>query len=844
MPDPLSGTGNENMEAALYHARAGRPVFPCCPLTKRPAISKADGGNGFKDATTDQTQIRTWWARYPTAVPGMPTGARVGGWVLDVDDKPGKIGRDTLAQLTHAMGPLPETVETVTATGGAHLFFRHPRDGRTIPNSASQLGQGHETWGRDGFPAVPFEVLPSGKLKVPDLDVRGDGGYVILPKSVMADGRRYEWEGSSDPDEGAKVAEAPPWLLAMVAHDQTTERGPRAAPGAQVVAIGEGGRNDFLFRLGCSLRAKGLGESAIVAALRAENTERCDPPLPDAEVIATAKSAASKPPGLSPAYEARRAEQRPGPADAGPPPPKGSPGLHVVGGTDHDARPTIDIVNGELPEAVDRAEYHLIDAKADIFQHGTRLVRVGAWETAPGPVERPNGAGVLMDIGPEWLADAMSRHMRWRRFDARKAEWKRIDAPTKVASTLLARSGSWRFPTLIGFCDSPTLDLSGRLISTPGYDEPSGLYLSRPPVLREIRDTCRLDAEGAGDVLYEAVSTFPFVSDADASACLAMILTALLRRILPSAPICCVSANTPGTGKSKLVDVISTIATGREAAVAAIGATPEELEKRLDSVLLKGDAVCSFDNVDRPVKSDVLCQVATQRTKSIRVMGLSKIVEAPTNVCMMMTGNNLTLVGDLVRRTLVCTLDAKVERPELRVFSRDAVEYVLERRADLIRAALILSKAYCDAGRPAIDAPPYGSFERWDAMVRRPLLWAGWQDPLVPAEAMREQDHELVGMREFLAAWHKASPEPITASDLSDLVRARVPLMGDGWAPQWPSLQDSAIQVMGDLHKWGARELGYRLRAMAGRLFAGARVVKRKSDRNGKTHWQVEVQCG
>jgi hypothetical protein len=67
-------------------------------------------------------------------------------------------------------------------------------------------------------------------------------------------------------------------------------------------------------------------------------------------------------------------------------------------------------------------------------------------------------------------------------------------------------------------------------------------------------------------------------------------------------------------------------------------------------------------------------------------------------------------------------------------------------------------------------------------------------------------------------------------------------MMGDGWAPQWPALQDAAIQVMGDLPKWGARELGYRLRAMAGRLFDGARVAKRKGDRDGKTRWLVEVE--
>lgn len=850
MTDQMQSSDPEgpNLKAALYHAAAGRPVFPCCPRTKRPSIPKSAGGNGFKDATTDPVQLRQWWAQYPEAVPGMPTGARVGVFVLDVDDKPGKVGRDSLAQLVQEFGPLPPTVETITATGGSHLFFRHPRDGRTIPNSASQLGQGHETWGRDGYPATRFAVLPSGRLRVPDLDIRGDGGYVILPGSVMADGRRYEWEGSSDPDEGVKVAQAPDWLLAMVSYDPSAAPTATPSDGATVAPIGEGSRNDFLYRLGCSLRAKGLGEPAIIAALLAENAERCQPPLPAGEVQATAKSAASKAPGLSPEYERRRAERAarqaprpPHPAEAsGGGDQGGRPALRVVGGTDHDPRPLIQIRAGELPEAVDDAEHHLVTSRPDIFQHGTRLVRVGQWEMDSGPVERPTGAGVLIDISPDWLTDKLTRLIRWERYDARKGEFKKIDCPSKVSTTLLARVGSWHFPGLVGFVDSPTLDRTGRVVSARGYDAPSGLYLSRPPLIEAIGEMQRVDAERAGECLDEAISTFPFVTEADRSACMALIITAIIRRILEAAPIGCVSANTPGTGKSKLVDVISAIATGRKAAVAALGTNPEETEKRLDAVLLKGDTLCSFDNIDRPVKSDVLCQVATQTVKSIRVMGLSKIVEAPTNVCLLMTGNNLTLVGDLVRRCIVVNLDAKTERPELREFERDAVEYALSIRPALIRAALVISKAYLDAGCPKVAAAPFGSFEQWDRMVRRPLIWAGWPDPLQPAEAMREQDHELTGMREFLRFWRQATSEPVSAAELSDLIRAKVPLMADGWAAKYPDLQESAIQVMGDLSKWGPRELGYRLRSMAGRILDGRRVFKHGL-RTSVTRWGVEV---
>ncbi|MEY6434208.1 DUF3987 domain-containing protein [Thioalkalicoccus limnaeus] len=256
-------------DAALTHATRGIPVFPCNPENKRPLTA-----HGFKDATTDKDQIRQWWQRWPNALIGMPTGAVTKVFVLDVDNDPltGKDGESSLFQLVNGHGSLPDTVEAMTPRGGRHIYFRHPGGDVRIPNSASKLG--------------------------PNLDIRGDGGYVILPPSRLPDGRCYAWEGSSDPTEGARSAAAPDWLLNAVLAPPTAE-----APSAQTSAapdqIESGRRNDTLFRLGRSLRAKGLTDGAVLAALRAENLAKCRPPLPDAEVAALAQSVCTKPPGGS-----------------------------------------------------------------------------------------------------------------------------------------------------------------------------------------------------------------------------------------------------------------------------------------------------------------------------------------------------------------------------------------------------------------------------------------------------------------------------------------------------------------------------------------------------------------
>jgi putative DNA primase/helicase len=143
----------QTTEAALNYASRGLPVFPC-GKDKKPLT-----GHGFKDATTDHAVIQQWWCQYTNALIGMPTGVASGLFVLDVDMP---YGPASLKELERKYGPLPATVMQKTPSGGRHLFFKHPGKGSKIKNSAGKLG--------------------------PGLDIRGDGGYVILAPSPG-----YEW---------------------------------------------------------------------------------------------------------------------------------------------------------------------------------------------------------------------------------------------------------------------------------------------------------------------------------------------------------------------------------------------------------------------------------------------------------------------------------------------------------------------------------------------------------------------------------------------------------------------------------------------------------------------------
>jgi len=145
------------------------PVFPCA-ANKRPVTE-----HGFKEAVSDPEAARDLFRRPGAEMIGVPTGAASGIIVIDLDVKDGGAGLEWLAANEHR---LPRTRRHRTQSGGLHLLFRQPAD-RRIRNSASKIA--------------------------PNVDVRGDGGYVIFPPSP----------GYSIADD-AMPAEAPAWLLDLI----------------------------------------------------------------------------------------------------------------------------------------------------------------------------------------------------------------------------------------------------------------------------------------------------------------------------------------------------------------------------------------------------------------------------------------------------------------------------------------------------------------------------------------------------------------------------------------------------------------------------------------------------
>ncbi|WP_235827720.1 bifunctional DNA primase/polymerase [Acetivibrio saccincola] len=264
------------MDAALKYAEANIPVIPLHWICEDGSCSCKKGQQcdskgkhplytgWYKNSTADVEQIRKWWTKTPYANIGIPTGEKSGWLVLDVDDG----GDETISALEATHGKLPDTVTAVTGSGGRHYVFKYPK-GRSIPNKTKFA---------------------------PGLDTRSTGGLIVVAPSIHVSGNRYEWIKDHSPFDRTP-AEAPEWLLKLM---EKVEVLLTPFEGSSIAAeIKEGSRNSTLTSLAGTMRARGMTEESIYAALLAENNARCNPPLDEVEVRKIAHSVSRYQPNLT-----------------------------------------------------------------------------------------------------------------------------------------------------------------------------------------------------------------------------------------------------------------------------------------------------------------------------------------------------------------------------------------------------------------------------------------------------------------------------------------------------------------------------------------------------------------
>jgi putative DNA primase/helicase len=473
----------------------------------------------------------------------------------------------------------------------------------------------------------------------------------------------------------------------------------------------------------------------------------------------------------------------------------------------------------------------MMKAETPIYARGTALFQPATLEQpgSPGAIRRAAGATILVPVTKAALVEVATLQIDWRRYDERRKEgekWKPIRCPDIIAETIIARRGNWPFYQLRAIVSAPTMRPDGTILDQKGFDRETGILFASDIAWPMIPAEPTIEnARSALGVLSELVEGFPFVAPVDRSAALAMLLTAVVRPCLSSAPLFGVSAPTPGTGKSKLVDIASILATGSAAAVLSAPREEAELQKQIGAALMAGDTFITLDNVEFPLRSEFLCQVLTQEQVSCRVLGQSLNLKLPTLATFCATGNSLRFAGDLVRRVVRIDLDAGVERPEERTFDTDVTATALAHRERFVVAALTILRAFM-VGRRPLHRPRLGGFEQWSDLVRCALLWLGEIDPLENAQKVRDNDPERERVSSILAAL------PTGKSWTVRSIAKDIDPVG--------LLAEALSEFFERGRGFNATGFGHFLKKHSGRIIDGRRVVSAGRDRQNVAMWRVE----
>ncbi|MFP4473997.1 MAG: AAA family ATPase [Desulfatibacillaceae bacterium] len=155
-----------NVDAAIQWVKRGGIVFPAWWDGKQHrGYLKWSRSSGY---TGNPDKVRKWAKQWPNAYFCCHLGIS-GHAVLDVDDKDGKSGSETLNALFFKECAVPPTLAVKTPSGGRHYFFEG-----TCRNSAGKLGVGLDTRGAGGMVPVPGSfVIGKGEYKIlNDLPIR------------------------------------------------------------------------------------------------------------------------------------------------------------------------------------------------------------------------------------------------------------------------------------------------------------------------------------------------------------------------------------------------------------------------------------------------------------------------------------------------------------------------------------------------------------------------------------------------------------------------------------------------------------------------------------------------
>jgi putative DNA primase/helicase len=240
-------------DIAMPLVARGIPLIPVLPRDKTAVLK-----NWQNLATTDTDQIEKWHEENPHYNAGAV--AKLDGfWMLDCDVP------DLQQTIEKETGQVFPSTFSVRSNKGLHFYFRQTVASRSLKKN-SQL---------------------KNKQSIVLCDVKVQNSYVVAPGSIHPSGKRYEVVND------AEITDAPDWLVTWIREQHQHAEADEHQHNTSEEKVREGGRDNFLFKQACKLRAAGLPKSDALAALLGINENRCEPSIEDSAVHQKIESAYS-----------------------------------------------------------------------------------------------------------------------------------------------------------------------------------------------------------------------------------------------------------------------------------------------------------------------------------------------------------------------------------------------------------------------------------------------------------------------------------------------------------------------------------------------------------------------
>jgi hypothetical protein len=780
-----------------------RFLFPIKKLAKFPPLVQ---GN-LEIASNDPEQIRAWHQNFPGANWGVAL-RKSSLMVVDVDTKPGKVGRATYDALDLAYG-WPETETVVTPSGGEHRYY----DGRHV------FALGEHGFGRDVD--SPNYTLIAGCTFKDGTSYKTINAHASVPAPQwFYDVISAAKERLPDADESVVDLDKPEnvaWAIDYLQND--------AAPSIE----GQGGEHQTL-KIAMSLRDNGISEARAVELMNdlynvpglcepeweiddltkkvnnaytyanlskvGGKTAEADFTDDDAEEIAASIKLKGNPREI-----AKQAAERSDPPYETTPQKK---------------RPTVNVLPSLLHEAMDATQAILFKQSrkslnknggsmiADqIFQRDGRLVRLnrnlhlkqkpkgGLVAVTTKVVDgvtvdhqyQERNALTILEVRAPWLTTRLGRTVQYMGPSAgkpgKKPSLKPKDVPVPLVMQILGDETHWQFPALFSTIEAPTLRADGSILDEPGYDPASGIFFDPGDTVFPKISPNPSAAEGRAAIKYvddEILGCFPFVDQeghegVSRAVALAMLLTGPVRRGLKIAPSFAADSNEPESGKSMLLKAAGALMTGREIAGRPFSDNEEERRKSLGTAYVEARPVLFFDNVDCVIEGPSLEMALTTPMFEDRKLGSHEGIAAPTNALTLFSANHVSVGGDgMTTRVLVSRIvptkklaqrltDGDFKHPHL-------IDWIIENRPRLIAAVLIALRAFIVHGKAGMP-PTISRFPEWGSLIGNALIWYGYADPTQGGDAIREADPVKEAMRGVVRSWlRNFRRDSVTAGDL------------------------------------------------------------------------------